>query len=74
MNGLFPSSAFREELRTWFSGMQHHFERNLLSPSSTLKMEAADSSEMLVPVYQTTQYYIPENYDYDTAVRTSNLR
>ena len=33
----------------------------LLSPSSTLKMEAAGLFETLEPIYQNTQHHIPED-------------
>jgi hypothetical protein len=34
------------------------FWRNLLPPSSAIKMEVAGSSETLVPIYSTKQYHI----------------
>jgi hypothetical protein len=38
------------------------FWRNLLPPSSGEKMEEASSSEMLIPIYQATQYHVPEGF------------
>jgi hypothetical protein len=37
------------------------FQRNLLHPSSTLKVEAAGSSEILIMIYHTTQCHISED-------------
>jgi hypothetical protein len=37
------------------------FQRSLLLSSSFMKMEAADSSEMLVTVDQASQFYIPDD-------------
>jgi hypothetical protein len=37
------------------------FQKNLLCPVSALKMEVEDSSETLVPIYQTMWHHSPEN-------------
>jgi hypothetical protein len=51
------------------------FWRNslFLSSGSTLKMEAACSSEVLVLMYKPTQYYITGVCNLDTTMSTSNL-
>jgi hypothetical protein len=41
--------------------------------SSLLKVEAVGSSKMLVPSYQSTQWHIPEDHHFYTAMRTTNL-
>jgi hypothetical protein len=47
--------------------------KNLLPPSSgkknTVKMQVADSSEILVPVYQAKWRHIPENTNPDSRHR-----
>jgi hypothetical protein len=39
------------------------FQRNLLLPSSVLKMEAEGSSEIFINIYQTVWCHMPENSD-----------
>lgn len=39
----------------------------------TMNPEAADSSEILVPIYHSTRNHTPEYYNLDTAVSTVDL-
>jgi hypothetical protein len=40
-------------------------ERNILPPSSGIKMEAACSSKTLISTYKSTQHHNPENQHWD---------
>jgi hypothetical protein len=49
------------------------FQRDLLPPSSTLKMEAGFPSETLVTIYQTIPHHIPEECNLHCHCKFSSL-